>query len=470
MPPSETHAGVARGFLIYAQVAGWLMLASGAMASGLHLWAPARTIGAWPVLAATPLDTAVAFMLSGIALLQFLLRRGRWLGWCTVFSVLVLVSGVLALAGAREPAQEALPNVLEYTPIGAYLRWDGSMSALVGLGFVLLGADGLVACWSRGQIGGWIKDGVSILLLAAAMVGLAATGFKLGAVPEAVVGFAPMPFGTALLLLMAALAWMSAEPDRGMTRIATADSIGGALARRLLLPSLLLPLLFAYVMQLAQSRFAYSIGVTTSLAALFTGGAVATLTWWVATLMDRVERERRETQRMRDSAETDGLTGLPNRRVFDQAIQGLLRGRRERDTRFCLLMLDLDFFKSYNDSFGHPAGDDALRKSAQLLRDALRPSDLPVRYGGEEFAALLHDSDGEAGRLIAERIVERFRHANWPHRAVTISVGVAEAVAGDAAAALIARADAALYAAKHAGRNRALLAPLPAESAPGAAG
>jgi diguanylate cyclase (GGDEF)-like protein len=185
---------------------------------------------------------------------------------------------------------------------------------------------------------------------------------------------------------------------------------------------------------------------------------VAWLVWWVANLLDKLERQRRETVLLRNEADTDILTGLANRRAFDDALANLLRGQREHDARFALLMLDLDRFKGYNDDFGHLAGDEVLRITGHLLGAALRPSDLAARYGGEEFALLLADTDRIQGSEVAARILEAFRGFGWPHRPVTISIGVAQSITNDAAADLIQRADTALYDAKHAGRNQAVVA------------
>src|SRR5690606_10919362 len=136
--------------------------------------------------------------------------------------------------------------------------------------------------------------------------------------------------------------------------------------------------------------------------------------------------------------------------AFDGALARLLHGQRERDTVFSLLMLDLDRFKAYNDDYGHLAGDQVLRITGHLLRAALRPSDRAARYGGEEFVLLLPEADAAGAREVAERILHAFRGFAWPQRAVTVSIGVAQAVSGDTAADLIQRADAALYAAKRA--------------------
>lgn len=170
----------------------------------------------------------------------------------------------------------------------------------------------------------------------------------------------------------------------------------------------------------------------------------------------------REISTLKTQAMRDPLTGLANRRLFDERLhQELLRSRRTGAT-LTLLMADVDSFKLYNDTFGHPAGDLALQRIARVLEQcAKRPSDLVCRYGGEEFAVLLPEADAEAANQIAERIREKVRQASIDQAdadgtaVVTISVGVATAVSGSPdAAQLLAIADAALYRAKSQGGNQ----------------
>ena len=157
------------------------------------------------------------------------------------------------------------------------------------------------------------------------------------------------------------------------------------------------------------------------------------------------------------------------RAAFDEALAGLLRGQREHDTMFSLLMLDLDHFKTFNDEFGHLAGDQVLRITGHLLRAALRPADMAARYGGEEFVLLLPGTDISGASEVATRLLDAFRGFAWPQRTVTVSIGMAQAVAGDAAEDLIRRADSSLYDAKRGGRDRAVAAiALPQVLRPGA--
>lgn len=159
----------------------------------------------------------------------------------------------------------------------------------------------------------------------------------------------------------------------------------------------------------------------------------------------------------------DGLTGVANRRCFDQALVEEWRRAGRARRALSLIMVDIDHFKRLNDTAGHPAGDAALRALAQALDGQVhRAGDLVARYGGEEFAVLLPDTDRAAAMALAERLRATVAGLGLPNPGapggrVTVSVGVATLPADPTAlpAALVAQADRALYAAKRAGRNRA---------------
>jgi len=119
------------------------------------------------------------------------------------------------------------------------------------------------------------------------------------------------------------------------------------------------------------------------------------------------------------------------------------------------LMLDVDHFKSYNDSFGHPAGDEALKLVGEVIRNTLRSADVAARFGGEEFAILLPQTTGEEAIAIAERIRHNIATAGFAHREVTVSIGITSCSAELCVSAdLVSAADRALYEAKRRGRNR----------------
>jgi diguanylate cyclase (GGDEF)-like protein len=176
------------------------------------------------------------------------------------------------------------------------------------------------------------------------------------------------------------------------------------------------------------------------------------------------------------AAATDALTGLPNRRAFDERLRREWRRAARQGSALSLLLVDVDHFKRFNDAFGHPAGDACLGRVAEALRlVARRPGDQAARVGGEEFALLMPDTDEEGARDLARRLAEAVHAAAIPHPGnapagvVTLSVGGATARPdpgpGGDPPSLVAAADRALYSAKDTGRNRAAWAPSP-ESEP----
>lgn len=157
----------------------------------------------------------------------------------------------------------------------------------------------------------------------------------------------------------------------------------------------------------------------------------------------------------------DALTGLANRRHFDETLAHEWRRARRQGNSVALLMCDVDHFKRYNDRYGHCAGDDCLRRVAALLaRRAGRASDLAARYGGEEFAIILPETGADGARSVAEGLGNDLRkaaiaHADAPQGMLTLSIGIATAIPDSSIRheALVEAADNALYRAKHNGRN-----------------
>ncbi len=178
---------------------------------------------------------------------------------------------------------------------------------------------------------------------------------------------------------------------------------------------------------------------------------------------------KRQSDFLRRMAFVDGLTGVYNRRHFDERLQQEWLRARRNGTPLSLLLMDLDGFKRYNDRYGHPAGDDCLRRVAQALgQGLLRPADLLARYGGEEFAAILPETDAAGALALAERLGRQVQalalaHADSPAGlpVVSISIGIASrpsTAPGEQAGTesdLLARADRQLYRAKAEGRARA---------------
>jgi len=158
---------------------------------------------------------------------------------------------------------------------------------------------------------------------------------------------------------------------------------------------------------------------------------------------------------LRALAITDGLTGLANHRHFQDRLAEEFRRTRRYDLPLSLILLDVDYFKKYNDAFGHPAGDVVLKRVADLLKCAARETDIVARYGGEEFTVILPETDSIGASVLAERIRESIAEAVWDKREITVSVGVVSVrLTSENGAELVEQADQALYTSKSNGRNR----------------
>ena len=160
--------------------------------------------------------------------------------------------------------------------------------------------------------------------------------------------------------------------------------------------------------------------------------------------------------RLAEESVTDALTGLMNRRGFVRSLEIEVSRAGRHAQPVSLLFLDVDDFKSFNDAYGHPAGDVALRSVADILRNNVRDYDILARPGGEEFAVIAPNTDEVAAVLLAERFRQAIESAQWPSRVVTVSIGISCSRDQVAADRLIDVADRALYQAKAAGRNRSV--------------
>ncbi len=180
----------------------------------------------------------------------------------------------------------------------------------------------------------------------------------------------------------------------------------------------------------------------------------------VALRTNELEERNRELKLL---STTDDLTGIPNRRQFDTTLQAAWRTSLRNKKYLGLFMIDIDFFKYYNDTYGHLAGDSILRIVGQLLQDtAHRSTDLVARYGGEEFVILIQNAEPQKLNDYAKSIAQRVEALNIEHtgsafKIITVSIGVAYLIPSldDSPETLLAMADEALYRSKDGGRNRA---------------
>jgi diguanylate cyclase (GGDEF)-like protein/PAS domain S-box-containing protein len=194
------------------------------------------------------------------------------------------------------------------------------------------------------------------------------------------------------------------------------------------------------------------------------GGAMSAV---VETLRDLTDEKMAQVA-LEQLATRDGLTGLANRRCFDDTLHAEWARALRQQQPLSLLMVDVDNFKAYNDANGHLGGDACLKRIATAVASEMRANDLVARYGGEEFAVILPNQSLKGAAIVAERIRCRVEQLNLPNRLapnghITVSIGAATAIAGpdNDASALVAIADAALYRAKHLGRNRISLPACP---------
>ena len=187
-------------------------------------------------------------------------------------------------------------------------------------------------------------------------------------------------------------------------------------------------------------------------------------------IMEAVVESRKETEAaqleitkiLTEKAYHDALTGVYNRRFLDETLDRMLKSLSRAVGTFSLLMIDIDFFKNYNDEYGHSEGDKCLKLVAEVISTcATRINDFAARYGGDEFAVVLANTDEDGARIVAEKILQRVRNLNIPHAKsdaaeyVTISIGVitGQPKCTQSAEDFIKRADEMLYKSKHSGRD-----------------
>ena len=174
-----------------------------------------------------------------------------------------------------------------------------------------------------------------------------------------------------------------------------------------------------------------------------------------------VNQLKEDLEDMRHEAMTDGLTGIPNRKLFDTELRRAAMEAMETGTELCLLMLDIDHFKKFNDTHGHQVGDQVLKLMAATISSCIKGQDTAARYGGEEFSIILPSTALKDAGVVAEEIRQRVGNKKVMNKMtgeslgkITISIGAGKFEYGEPLSQLINRADAALYTAKRLGRNR----------------
>ncbi len=261
-----------------------------------------------------------------------------------------------------------------------------------------------------------------------------------------------MAFHTGVSFLLLSIAVVFHKPQGVMASLFFSGNSGGIVARRLIPTAVIVPIVLGALFVRPEFSFGHMrLGLALS---VMSGVVLHVL------MIGSLSRSLSKSYESRIAAERastiDGLTGIFNRRAFDQRMEEEIARSRRYGNAFSVLLLDVDHFKKVNDQHGHLAGDEVLRELAAVAKKAMRPSDIFCRYGGEEFAIIATGTTMDETCELAERVGEAVRShtVDAIGRPVTISMGLTEWRRGDLdASALISRADAALYEAKAAGRD-----------------
>lgn len=471
--PKSTHVvsrRMAAGLGVFAALLG-------AIAFAAWVFDSARLKEIFGGYAMMKANAALAIVAAGVSLFALAAlpresRRGRALrlgGGGLAFAI-----GALTLAQHLTGANFGIDQLLVADRGTTPDLHPGRMPRVAATGFVLFGlAVALVPrapawCFWTGfaanAVGFWLSLFVGVAFVLA---------------PDALYAFwwsARVSVYAAIAFLALFAGVMLAVPDRGWARIVMTDKLGGVMARRMLPLMAVLPLAILWLSKrgaeaglypdpLAEYLAAVALLIVLTTLVLVASGRLNVLDAHRRTVEKKRQRAHAAALRLREMSETDALTGLANRRHFLD-VAGEAVGAAQRDGRpLALLMVDIDHFKRINDTFGHAAGDKALRLLGATLKESTRRADCVARLGGEEFAILLPDATAAIAQDIAERIC---RHAATiavlddagRSFGMTVSIGLAALAPADRRPEdLLERADAALYRAKRGGRNRVETAP-----------
>ena len=449
-----------------------------------------------PALAAMKVNTACGFVLSGIALGLLRVcspgtpgfRLARWL------AAAIVILGGLTLFEYFSGANLGIDQLLWPDHATAKASHPGRMSLATAACFTALGLS-LMALKARSAkirvLSHWLS--LPTLLVSA----LCVLGYAYGVDSLYAIGpFTSVALHTALTLLVLALSITAADSHHGYARLAGSDTAGGLIVRRLLpaLPLLLFALgwvgregqrIGLYGFEFGLALMVLSSAIVCTLAVVSTAsilhktdlerqaaeaGIVRINGGLERQVKERTEKLAEAVQALEQLSLEDQLTRIPNRRHFDLYAESLVVMARRNGSPLALIMFDVDVFKSYNDHYGHAAGDNCLKAVAAAIRTSCaRASDMVARYGGEEFVMLLPDTALTAAAAIGEAARKAVLELGIPSAGfgegskVSISGGVAVLAGRSSGTAtqLIVAADEALYRAKALGRNRIELVATP---------
>jgi len=412
--------------------------------------------------------SALAFVLCGFSLA--LLRESRLTSRRRLaaqsLGAIVFLMGIAKLVSsisgvAIAPDAVLFRGAVESLPDQEMPRTAAAGFALFGLALVYFGGETKLSLR--------LSQGASALGTVIGLVPLIA--YLYGADMEHGFGaLVPMAAHTALSFVMLGVGLLIAPGTQAIKLVSRADQ-GGRIVRRFFPAIVITIVLLGYLRLEGQHAGWYETEMGAALMVASTIVALAALLWWNAALISGADQRRLAIEaalQLSESAlraanealalqvRTDALTGVRNRRALDEELARAIQNAHRYDSEiFSVLMIDVDYFKKYNDTFGHLAGDEVLRLVAQLLQKTCRVTDIVGRFGGEEFAVVLPHTAEDGARLIAERLRAAVESHDWPHASITVSVGIATASPTTAdAEEILRKADSALYLAKQNGRNR----------------
>ncbi len=394
-------------------------------------------------------NTALGFMLLAGALHFALSRRKRGQA---VLAVAAAVLGALTLFQYASGISLSIDTLLVPDPSAS--PYPGRMAPASALNFSLLGIAFLPF---RGRWGEYLREALVLVVMLTSL--LAVVGYIYG-VPALYGdwggGSTAMAFYTGAEFLLIATGILFVPRERGLLRIFWGRSIGSMMARYLIPMAILVPIFLGALF--ANSGFSFGhLRLAMTLSVVSNVVLLVALIWSFAFTIQRSEAEKAMVQRQ---AETDRLTGIYNRRYFEISLEHEVERARRYATPLSLIILDVDHFKDLNDRLGHLAGDRVLIRLARECERSLRDSDVFCRFGGEEFAIIAPETNGQSARLLAQRIRQSIASLKIEGctEPVTISLGIAAwAKSFQKEEDLISAADKALYRAKNTGRNRECL-------------
>jgi len=400
-----------------------------------------------PGLATMKANTSLGIMLLGIALClsqyRVSMRRvGR------VAAAMTLSIGVVTLLEYLLAWNAGIDELLFTDPHTAVADYPGRPSQATAFNMMTLGV-GLLCMDSRTH-----KCLATLMAVIASLVSwIALNGYVFGA--HALYGlglYSSIALHTAAVFFLYSLGVFAAQPQCSPTSIVLSKGTGGTLSRWLLPFAVLAPPILGWLFRHIHTLGVYHDEFSWALYSSTTSMGSVALILFLAYRVTSIDADR---ARATELSYHDPLTSLRNRRAFDAYLLENFRLARRHARPLSLLMLDVDHFKDFNDTFGHPAGDTALVITAGLLNKHARETDLVARIGGEEFAIVLPETELAGALLLAERIRDEIQRSSSYGHPVTVSIGAAS-LTGDMmdTTGLIKECDAALYRAKQQGRNR----------------